>query len=139
MKTITQLPLVIVDRFKSYRLFSQDFRDIDQLATPFDLALVTHLPDRDSGLVLHFGEFGRIGAWREAMEASRRFSFQRLMRAVPVIFLLKRIIVLLLRLNIFLRCHCFLQGSMHPFVARSEEHTSELQSQSNLVCRLLLE
>src|SRR2546427_9541840 len=27
----------------------------------------------------------------------------------------------------------------HIVVARSEEHTSELQSQSNLVCRLLLE
>src|SRR5688572_32326268 len=26
-----------------------------------------------------------------------------------------------------------------PFLSRSEEHTSELQSQSNLVCRLLLE
>src|SRR2546430_6015901 len=26
-----------------------------------------------------------------------------------------------------------------PFLRRSEEHTSELQSQSNLVCRLLLE
>src|SRR2546430_7391657 len=26
-----------------------------------------------------------------------------------------------------------------PFASRSEEHTSELQSQSNLVCRLLLE
>src|SRR2546430_10707615 len=26
-----------------------------------------------------------------------------------------------------------------PLVPRSEEHTSELQSQSNLVCRLLLE
>src|SRR2546427_6425997 len=26
-----------------------------------------------------------------------------------------------------------------PKIARSEEHTSELQSQSNLVCRLLLE
>src|SRR5688572_31826120 len=26
-----------------------------------------------------------------------------------------------------------------PVAARSEEHTSELQSQSNLVCRLLLE
>src|SRR2546430_3160714 len=26
-----------------------------------------------------------------------------------------------------------------PYAARSEEHTSELQSQSNLVCRLLLE
>src|SRR2546430_927137 len=29
-------------------------------------------------------------------------------------------------------------GSVHPS-RRSEEHTSELQSQSNLVCRLLLE
>src|SRR5205085_4841831 len=28
---------------------------------------------------------------------------------------------------------------VYEFVARSEEHTSELQSQSNLVCRLLLE
>src|SRR2546430_3590255 len=27
----------------------------------------------------------------------------------------------------------------HPDALRSEEHTSELQSQSNLVCRLLLE
>src|SRR2546430_4517400 len=30
----------------------------------------------------------------------------------------------------------FVYGKLHP---RSEEHTSELQSQSNLVCRLLLE
>src|SRR2546430_13535162 len=29
--------------------------------------------------------------------------------------------------------------SRHPQALRSEEHTSELQSQSNLVCRLLLE
>src|SRR2546430_7722051 len=29
--------------------------------------------------------------------------------------------------------------SMRPLRRRSEEHTSELQSQSNLVCRLLLE
>src|SRR2546430_3634209 len=28
---------------------------------------------------------------------------------------------------------------VNAFVSRSEEHTSELQSQSNLVCRLLLE
>src|SRR2546430_8557584 len=32
-----------------------------------------------------------------------------------------------------------LVGKPHPRKARSEEHTSELQSQSNLVCRLLLE
>src|SRR2546430_6028919 len=31
------------------------------------------------------------------------------------------------------------QGSRGDRVRRSEEHTSELQSQSNLVCRLLLE
>src|SRR2546427_9507741 len=31
------------------------------------------------------------------------------------------------------------RGVAHGRVARSEEHTSELQSQSNLVCRLLLE
>src|SRR5688572_31331359 len=30
-------------------------------------------------------------------------------------------------------------GSSAPSARRSEEHTSELQSQSNLVCRLLLE
>src|SRR2546430_9341063 len=31
------------------------------------------------------------------------------------------------------------QGHHHRLRHRSEEHTSELQSQSNLVCRLLLE
>src|SRR5205085_1777523 len=35
------------------------------------------------------------------------------------------------------RVHALLHGLGHP--TRSEEHTSELQSQSNLVCRLLLE
>src|SRR2546430_7040605 len=31
------------------------------------------------------------------------------------------------------------RGLHRPVLERSEEHTSELQSQSNLVCRLLLE
>src|SRR5688572_32709671 len=31
------------------------------------------------------------------------------------------------------------EDRFHAFDGRSEEHTSELQSQSNLVCRLLLE
>src|SRR2546430_7034314 len=31
------------------------------------------------------------------------------------------------------------RGGVSYFRARSEEHTSELQSQSNIVCRLLLE
>src|SRR5258706_5208656 len=38
-------------------------------------------------------------------------------------------------------CHCSLNRSVldQPFDQRSEEHTSELQSLTNLVCRLLLE
>src|SRR5688572_32041405 len=37
-------------------------------------------------------------------------------------------------------CECpSYQSPVTPEYARSEEHTSELQSQSNLVCRLLLE
>src|SRR5688572_32762086 len=32
-----------------------------------------------------------------------------------------------------------IERPQHPQAPRSEEHTSELQSQSNLVCRLLLE
>src|SRR2546430_5577318 len=35
--------------------------------------------------------------------------------------------------------HVRQHGAPHPAGPRSEEHTSELQSQSNLVCRLLLE
>src|SRR5256885_5488345 len=36
------------------------------------------------------------------------------------------------------RCVCELQGALEA-AQRSEEHTSELQSPCNLVCRLLLE
>src|SRR5256885_13142020 len=32
-----------------------------------------------------------------------------------------------------------IDGKMLPWITRSEEHTSELQSPCNLVCRLLLE
>src|SRR5256886_11659019 len=37
------------------------------------------------------------------------------------------------------RCHGGQALSVDQMAPRSEEHTSELQSQSNLVCRLLLE
>src|SRR2546430_2260861 len=42
-------------------------------------------------------------------------------------------------LNEQVPCEVYLVGQPNAFVTRSEEHTSELQSQSNLVCRLLLE
>src|SRR2546427_9143492 len=38
-----------------------------------------------------------------------------------------------------LRCVSAVKDSLSKNPPRSEEHTSELQSQSNLVCRLLLE
>src|SRR5688572_30868791 len=38
-----------------------------------------------------------------------------------------------------LRMTCSLWAATENGTSRSEEHTSELQSQSNLVCRLLLE
>src|SRR6202022_390516 len=116
MKTVTHFPPLVVDRFEADGLFSQDFGKVKQLATPLDLAVVTHLPDRDSRLVLHLREFGRIGAGRGAIDASRRLSSQRLMAALPVIFLQKRIVVALLLMEIALRRYCFLQGSMHPLV-----------------------
>src|SRR2546427_5889380 len=37
------------------------------------------------------------------------------------------------------KCHDFARSAAAEGGVRSEEHTSELQSQSNLVCRLLLE
>src|SRR5690606_41273963 len=37
------------------------------------------------------------------------------------------------------RLHGFLGWNIVPKLGRSEEHTSELQSRENLVCRLLLE
>src|SRR6266550_6264770 len=117
MKTVTQFPLTIVDGFKSHRFFSQDFREVDQLSAPLDLPVMTHLSDGNSRLVLHLGKFGRIGAWRGAIYASRRLSSQCLMAALPVIFLLKRIILSLLLMEIALWCHRLLQGSMHPLVA----------------------
>src|SRR6266404_8389692 len=117
MKTVTQFPPLLVDRFESDGLFSQDFRKVEQLSAPLDLAVVTHLPDCDSRLILHLGEFGWIGAWRGAIDAPRCLSSQRLMAAFPVIFLEKRIILALLLREIALRRYCFLQGSMHPLVA----------------------
>src|SRR6266566_1185619 len=116
MKTVMHFPLPLVDRFESDGLFSQDFRKVKQLSAPLDLAVMTHLSDCNSRLVLHLGEFGRKGAWRGAIDAPRCLSSQRLMAAFTVIFLQKRIILALLLMDIALRRHCFLQGSMHPLV-----------------------
>src|SRR5205085_11981628 len=43
------------------------------------------------------------------------------------------------QLNLSAKSRSHVRHMLHTLVDRSEEHTSELQSQSNLVCRLLLE
>src|SRR2546430_12664848 len=43
------------------------------------------------------------------------------------------------KLNLLLEATTLLHSQLPLRAKRSEEHTSELQSQSNLVCRLLLE
>src|SRR5215467_2176919 len=116
MKAVTQFPFLVVDGLESHGLMSQDFREVEQVATPFDLAVVTHLPDRNSRLVLHLGKFGRVSAGRRAMNAPRRLSPQRFMAAFPVILLQKRIVLALLLTVIVLRRYGFLQGFMHPLV-----------------------
>src|SRR5436190_3427826 len=52
---------------------------------------------------------------------------------------LKRIGAFAEKRKIYAAYHTHTQGSMTAFDQRSEEHTSELQSHSDLVCRLLLE
>src|SRR4051812_43299520 len=96
MKTVTQFPLVLVNRFEPHGLFSQDFRKVKQLAAPLDFAILTHSPDSDSRPVFYFREFGRIGARRGAMDTPWCFSVQPFVGALPVVFLHKSIVSALL-------------------------------------------
>src|SRR2546430_4558354 len=59
--------------------------------------------------------------------------------AAPAIFMGLHVFVSFLQAFIFMLLTLIYVGSAVAHEHRSEEHTSELQSQSNLVCRLLLE
>src|SRR5688572_32321231 len=67
------------------------------------------------------------GFYAHPLQKSLRRSFEQLARAFFWLGLL------------IAACGFFLKLSIPSRAVRSEEHTSELQSQSNLVCRLLLE
>src|SRR2546430_10163521 len=71
---------------------------------------------------------------RKSASAARlaKTIFEQLRRAAVSPFLKEP------KMETVLRAAAMLHG-IEPENARSEEHTSELQSQSNLVCRLLLE
>src|SRR2546427_960420 len=74
---------------------------------------------------------------RLSRERATRLRFE--VPAAPILldFLARSLDGVFLRVEQVLHEHD--QLDLAPLVHRSEEHTSELQSQSNLVCRLLLE
>src|SRR5262245_24420289 len=51
VKTVTQLPVVLIHGLESHGLFGQDFRDVEKLAPPLDLAVRAPVPNGDSRLV----------------------------------------------------------------------------------------
>src|SRR2546430_4126982 len=69
----------------------------------------------------------RDPAWHFQFE----LGYQRLRRATPI--------RLVRQIHVDPRWDVLLHLVLEELLPRSEEHTSELQSQSNLVCRLLLE
>src|SRR2546427_1755935 len=72
---------------------------------------------------------------------STLFPYTTLFRSIPISFS-KETRVLVARLRDQLRYYAQVEIAGKRYLitkTRSEEHTSELQSQSNLVCRLLLE
>src|SRR5258705_1611651 len=96
MKTITNLPLLFLDLLESQRLLSQHLRDVNEIDVPFDLAVITHAPNRGAQTVLNGWSFPWIRTWRDTINTSRSLSSQRFMRALPVILLQEKIKTVLL-------------------------------------------
>src|ERR1041385_5426567 len=85
MKTITDLPLLFLDLLEPQRFVRQNLRDIDEITTPSDLAIVSHLPDDAVGVVLNRREFAGVRAHRTRINTSWSLSSERLMRALVII------------------------------------------------------
>src|SRR2546427_1545203 len=77
--------------------------------------------------------------FRSLADLRRAVRFPRRDQRVPGLLVLAALQVHLLLAMRAQRAHQALRHDAAPGAHRSEEHTSELQSQSNLVCRLLLE
>ena len=72
MKTITHLPFLFLDLLESQRLLGQHLRDVNEIAVPFDLAVVTHAPNRGARTILNGWNFLWIRTWRDTINTSRR-------------------------------------------------------------------
>ena len=103
MKTVADFPLVIIDLLESKRLSSEDLGDVNEIAVPLDLTVVSHLPNDHSRVIFHWRDLGGIATWRGTINAARSFSSQGLMGTLRVILLLEQIKMLLLALMRWLR------------------------------------
>src|SRR5215203_4134844 len=116
MKTITDFPTMLLDLFESYRLVSQNLRDVEEIATPFDLAVASHLADHTARVVLHRWHFTRVNPSRRTVKSSGSLSSECLMGTLGIIELLKQIEMTLLSLAGRLRRNVVLERSVHAFV-----------------------
>src|SRR6266700_2458566 len=117
METITDLPFLFLDLLKPHRFVGQDLRDIDELATPLDLTVVSDLADKARGAILDRRHFAGVKPWRGTINTGWSFSSQRLMGTLTVVVLLEPIKVVLLVVVGWLGRNLVLQRSMHPFMA----------------------
>src|SRR2546427_13233043 len=100
---------------------------------------------RELPFSLHAAAESRVVVAPAAHVADARHDVFRLQRIVPLQPVFEKILHLPGKAQQRVSGHACpglahgLENRFHVLVVRSEEHTSELQSQSNLVCRLLLE
>ncbi len=55
MKTVADFPLAFIDLLESKRLSGQDLGDVNEIAVPLDLAVVSHLPNDHRRVIFHGG------------------------------------------------------------------------------------
>ncbi len=85
MKTITDLPLLLPDLLQSNGLLGQDLREVNKMAVPLNLAVVTHLANHYPRWVLDREHLGVIATSGGPIHTARSLSPQSFMGALPVI------------------------------------------------------
>ena len=128
METITHLPFFFLDLLESKRLLGQHLGYVDQIALPFDLAVVAHPPNRCPGIVFNGWNFPWVRTRRDTINTSRSLSSQRFMRALIVILLQEKIKMALLAPMSGLWRDIVLKSSVHPFMTAVLAGLSRLDS-----------
>ena len=74
---------------EAHRLSDQRLADIDRIAVPFDLTVLTHAPDDLVGPIARFTQDAIETAWRDGVMLGRRIVVERGMRALFVVDVLE--------------------------------------------------